>query len=1088
MNLLGTWSYRPLELARLLGFAALYALLAAFVLRLFSANGVVSIIWPPSGLALAALLLGGRKYAPGVWLGAWAGNLLAGSSLFVSTVIAVGNTLEALTALWLLTAWPSRSSFDLTLHSLRDLLRLIFLGAFSASIVSALIGSTVLLGSGLIGSDAYAANLAYWWMGDALGIVLVTPLLLIWRQAPDWRARARLGEAAWLLGLSLLVGQILFFDWFNPLFGPLARGYWMFLLLTWIAIRLGAHGVLALLAMVAVQALWGACLHTGFFAGTAIHLELTAYWGYMLALSIVGMVLAIYIEGLKRSEESLTKLSWVVEQSFNTIIITNTQAEIEFVNEAFTRTTGYTLDEVRGQNPRLLASKQTPRETFTALWQALMAGQSWRGEVINQNKDGKIFIAAQVVSPIRQPNGKISHYVSIMEDITDKKRRAAELERHRNHLEERVAERTAQLSRVEMQLRLILESTADGLFGCDDDGCFTFVNPAACRLLGTTAEQLIGRPVHSAIHHHRPDGTPFSITECHQHAALFAGQAMRIEDDVFWRADGQALPVSVAGQPMLCEGKFIGTVVSFTDIGERKRGEAARDAALAEAKRLTRVKSEFLANMSHEIRTPLNAVLGLARIGMRENQGRKSGETCSHIFAAGEHLLGIINDILDFSKIEAGKLNLESRAFTLTGLTDQLLSFVIDSASAKGLPIHVMLADELPDWVLGDAQRLRQVLVNLMSNAIKFTAQGEIRLVVKRAANLTSFSISDTGIGMNQEQIQRLFTTFEQADNSTTRLYGGTGLGLAISRQLARLMGGDIEVSSVLGTGSVFTLHLPLPATAAPERINGPIGSQGPRLTGVRVLAAEDIEVNQLVLADLLEQEGAHTVFAKNGRETLDRVIKDGSQAFDVVLMDVQMPVMDGLEATRRLKEIAPDLPVIGLTAQAQAEERERCRVAGMLEHVTKPIDGDALVAAILRHVVQKPLPSLALSNALSITSAPPPSAAEAASALIDWAALSKQFDARHAFIDKLLETARQSQRETPEKLRAAARHGDRETLAFLAHSLKGVCGNIHAKGAYALARQTEDSARSGDNDAPLLAEALAAQLEMLLAVLEARK
>jgi PAS domain S-box-containing protein len=791
----------------------------------------------------------------------------------------------------------------------------------------------------------------------------------------------------------------------------------------------------------------------------------------------------------KRSEETLTKLSLAVEQSSNIIVITNDKAEIEFINEAFTRTTGYTFDEVRGRSPSLLTSGQTPKEVFVDLWQALKAGKSWRGEIINRGNNGNIFVAFQIISPIRQPDGRISHYVSIMEDVTDKNRSAIELNRHRNHLEELVAERTLKLSMAETRLRLILESTADGLFGSDVDGCFTFVNPAACRLLGYTEEQLIGRPVHASIHSRRADGTPFSVTECHQHQALFTGQPVRT-DDVFWRSDGQPLSVAVAGQPIFCKGEIIGTVVSFTEIGERKRVEAERETALAEAERLARVKSEFLANMSHEIRTPLNAVLGLARIGMRENQGRKSGETCGHIFAAGEHLMGIINDILDFSKIEAGKLGVESRAFALTGLTDQVISFLTDSATDKGLQLHLALADDLPDWVLGDAQRLRQILVNLLGNAIKFTEQGEIHLDVARAGALTTFCITDTGIGMNREQQERLFTAFEQADNSTTRLFGGTGLGLAISRHLARLMGGDIEVVSIPGQGSVFTLRLPLPATAAAERIVSKLPSGVSRLAGLRVLAAEDIEVNRWVLADILAQEGAQVVFAENGREAIDRVLKEGRQAFDLVLMDIQMPVMDGLEATRHLQKMAPDLPIIGLTAHALAEERGRCLEAGMVDHVSKPINPDDLVAAALpyvnsRRVPQIPAPPLpALFEPLAATPQLPLSSAEA---VIDWTALSERFQGRSAFIDKLLDMACQNNRKIPEKLREAARSADYETIAFHAHSLKGICGNIEATAAYEIARQTEDSARAGGNDAAYLAERLAEHLERVLVVLDAR-
>ncbi len=819
----------------------------------------------------------------------------------------------------------------------------------------------------------------------------------------------------------------------------------------------------------------------------------------------------------KRAEEAQRRFAQVLQQSSNVICITNCRNEIEFVNAAFARVTGYGFEEVKGKNPRLLQSGETPAEVFAGLWRNLKAGEPWSGEVVNRRKNGEIFVVHQIVSPIRQDDGRVSHYASISEDVTARKRDADELERHRYHLEDLVAERTTALTLAETRTRLILESTADGLFGTDIEGCFTFANPAACRLLGYAEDQLIGRPVHATIHYRHPDGTPFPAADCPMPAALFQGRPVRVEDDVFWRADGRPLPVAVAGQPIFCEGKIIGTVIGFTEIGERKRAEAERAAALAEAERLARVKSDFLANMSHEIRTPLNAVLGLARIGMRENRGRKSGETCGQIFTAGEHLLGVINDVLDFSKIEAGKLRVESHSFALAGVVDQVGSFLGETAAAKGLRLGCSLDDDLPPWVLGDALRLRQVLVNLVGNAIKFTARGEVRLAVTRAGDTVVFRVSDTGIGMTPEQVGRLFTAFEQADNSTTRLYGGTGLGLAISRQLARLMGGDIEAGSTPGAGSVFTLRLPLTASAfAPASVRSePLSERGQgsektggqnggsnaghkRLAGLRVLAAEDVAVNRLVLADLLEQEGAAVVFAENGREAVDRVTREGGAAFDLVLMDIQMPVMDGLEATRHLKTVAPDLPVIGLTAHALAEERGRCRDAGMVDHVTKPIEPEELVATMLHHAGTKPAPQfpaagfvrglkagLAAGLPAGLSPGLPP--LPGLGGMIDRAALSARFGGRQAFIDKLLDMFRQSHADTAEKLREAARQGDHEAIAFIAHQMKGVCGNIGADPMQELARQVETSARAGAGDAPALAEQLAAATGALLAALDAR-
>ena len=384
--------------------------------------------------------------------------------------------------------------------------------------------------------------------------------------------------------------------------------------------------------------------------------------------------------------------------------------------------------------------------------------------------------------------------------------------------------------------------------------------------------------------------------------------------------------------------------------------EAARD----EAQRLAQVKSNFLANMSHEIRTPLNAVLGFARIGLRDSIGLPAQAQFGRIVNAGDHLLHVINDILDLSRIESGKFVVESRAFALRTVLADASSFVIVAARSKGLTYHCEIADDVPNWVRGDALRLQQILVNLLSNAVKFTEHGHVRLGVATEGDgrdTVRFVVDDTGIGIDAGQVARLFEPFEQADNSTTRAHGGAGLGLAICSRLADLMGGSIVVTSTPGSGSCFTLRLPLPPSLPPQLPARPAAERG-RLLGVRLLAAEDDEVNRILLEELLRHEGAEVVFAEDGQQAVQRLDEHGAAAFDAVLMDVQMPVLDGYEATRRIRAVHPELPVIGLTAHALPEVRQLCLEAGMVEHVVKPIDMAELVAAIRRHVRDRRVPA----------------------------------------------------------------------------------------------------------------------------------
>ena len=395
-------------------------------------------------------------------------------------------------------------------------------------------------------------------------------------------------------------------------------------------------------------------------------------------------------------------------------------------------------------------------------------------------------------------------------------------------------------------------------------------------------------------------------------------------------------------------GRLVGDVNELSDHLVAALNEA-REARLA-AETASEAKSHFLANISHEIRTPLTAVQGFARIGARDSQDPACRATFSRIHDAGAHLLGVINDILDFSKIEAGKLVIENRPFHLAGLTAEAVSLMGSRAAEKGLELGYRPSPDLPEWVVGDPLRLRQILVNLLSNAITFSQHGTIDLTVLRVDDEIWFAVRDEGIGMTAEEIARLFHPFEQADSSTARKYGGTGLGLSISMNLASLLGGTIQVISTPWRGSTFTLQLPFREVAMPlagETTPATSFSLAGKLAGFRILAAEDIEANRLILADLLDEAGATCMFAENGRIAVERVAA-APQAFDVVLMDIQMPEMDGNEATQRIHEIAPALPVIGLTAHGLSQDRATSLAAGMKDHLTKPIDPKVLVTAIL--------------------------------------------------------------------------------------------------------------------------------------------
>ncbi|WP_317204915.1 CHASE domain-containing protein [Janthinobacterium sp.] len=635
--------------------------------------------------------------------------------------------------------------------------------------------------------------------------------------------------------------------------------------------------------------------------------------------------------------------------------------------------------------------------------------------------------------------------------------------------------------RKEIEQRVLLDTVLDNVdahvYMKDHERRYIYVNAKMAEVLGRPAEQIIGRRDRELMPAQRADAA-WEIDK-----QVFADRAKHTAEERYVDRDGEAHHLWTVKVPLLHEEQISAVIGLSTDVTELHNLKEQADAA-------NRAKSDFLSNMSHEIRTPMNSIIGMAHLALKSVADPKQRDYLKKIYHSGQHLLGLINDILDFSKIEAGKLDLEELDFTLETLLANISSQLGEGAAAKNLQLVFEIWPGLAHQLRGDPLRLEQVLLNLTSNAIKFSENAPI---VVRARPLRDdehhtvvrFEVQDRGIGMSAEEVSQLFQSFHQADLSTTRKYGGTGLGLVISKQLAELMGGGVGVDSELGVGSTFWFTARLEKGrdlfAASEELVLPDVLD--TIRGASILLVEDNIFSQQVGQELLEDAGATVCVANNGKEAIDLLLNG---RFDCVLMDVQMPLMDGFETTRLIRahpKLAGTL-VIAMTANAGSEDKARCMSAGMDEFVTKPIAPTLLFTVLAkwmtaRGVVRAPLLALAPPLAFAPALEPAEPEPDGAAALLDIAALAQTFGNKPEKMRKFAVMFLDAARDSLAEMGHAMQQDDLLRLSELGHRTKSSAKAVGAMRFAALCHALEEMPEKGGDMAQ--ARLVVAQMQPML-------
>ena len=937
----------------------------------------ITLIWLPTGIAVAALIRWGSSMWPGVAVGAFAVNWVIGSSIPLALAMAIGNTLAPqITAFWL-----RQVGFDASFNRQTDVISFV-IAAAAGMLISATGGVASLYMAGLVTADSIGIAWLTWWVGDTVGLLLAGPLLLpLTRDTLTKLAKHKQRLAIWF-AVAGCIAWLAFVVSYGQAGLRLPIIFLTIPLFAWAALNFGIVAPALACLGFAIVAAWNASSGQGAFHLHDEQLGLILLWSYIATTQITGLV----VSALKAERERAENILFKSEERLRTmtanikdysILMLDPAGRIDSWNDGAKRLSGYDEAEISGKPidvfypPEDVAGGKPAAFLKLARETGRAEDESW-----HVRKDGSRFFANTTITALHSPSGELIGFSKVTRDITERKLAEVELLRLNRSL------------RLLGDCNLLLARASDEVTLLNDV-CRLIVEKGGYMMAwvgfaGQDDEKTV-RPVARSGHDNGYlDSVKISWDGTKATGRGSTGTAIRtgktqVNHDVqnspnlqAWRAAiVERGYQSIIGLPLVIENRTIGALTLYaseTDAFNSKEiellEEMTRNLAIGiqmlrtqqerdDAKAETYAKSAFLANMSHEIRTPMNAILGMTYLVLNTHLEPKQRDYLEKIQSSGQHLLGILNDILDFSKLEAGKMKVEHIEFDLEKVLDDAANLNAGRAAAKGLELVIDIAPDVPLRLIGDPMRITQVLANYLGNAVKFTEHGGITLRAERQGTgkkhfLLRLSVSDTGIGIDDEQRQHLFQSFQQADSSITRKHGGTGLGLAISKSLAALMGGEVGVTSVPGNGSTFwftalvdecdTVARPLRATRD--------------LRGRRILVVDDNPAALQVIGEMLRSMSFVPTTVASGALALAELAQSNAleAPYDAVFLDWKMPQLDGIETARKIRELKlRQLPLLlMITAYEHDEIAHAASEAGIKATLTKPVTPSLLFDAMM--------------------------------------------------------------------------------------------------------------------------------------------